>query len=150
MDWSLQLSVCLCLSVSVCLSLSLSVCLFLPVSVCTVEKWRYEFCCLCMANLQNYSPCHWLSITLLQTLSVLIPYSPLHYMFANTRIKTAFSGNITLKVYDKRGSDVYTNFVHFSDATYSLYTRWPEVVFVYFSAVHLLVLFKSMSINWTV
>ena len=70
-------------------------------------------------------------------------------MFANTRIKTAFSGDITLKVYDKRGSVVYTNFVHFSDGTYSLYIRWPEVIFVYFSAVHLLVLFENMSTNWT-
>ena len=78
------------------------------------------------------------------------PIQPLHYMFANTRIKTEFSGDITLKVYYKRGSDVYTNFVHFSDATCSLYTRWPEVIFVYFSHVHLLVLFGSTSTNWTV
>jgi hypothetical protein len=71
-------------------------------------------------------------------------------MCANMRIKTAFSGHITLKVYDKRGSDVYTHFVQFSDAKYRLYTRWSEVIFVYFSAVYLLVLFGSMSTNSTV
>ena len=78
------------------------------------------------------------------------PIQPLHYMCANMRIRTAFSGDITLKVHDKRGSDVYTNFVHITDATYRLYTRWPEVMFVYFSAVRLLVLFERMSTNWTV
>jgi len=68
-------------------------------------------------------------------------------MFANTRINTAFSGDINLKLYDKRGSKIYTNFVQFSDATYSLYTSWPEVIFVYayLSDVNLLVLFENMS-----
>ena len=68
-------------------------------------------------------------------------------MCANMRIKTTFSGDITLKVYGKRGSDVYTNFVHLSDATYSRYTRWPSVIFVcaYLSDVNLLVLFENMS-----
>ena len=41
-------------------------------------------------------------------------------------------------------------FVHFSDATYSLYTRRPQVMFVYFCAVHLLVFFVSLCTNSTV
>jgi hypothetical protein len=117
-------------------------------SVCTVEKWRYEFCCLCMVNLQSYSLCHWLSITLLQTLSI-NPIQPFHYICSNTYIKRAFSGDITLKVYDKRGSDVYTS-------VRSLFRRHIQPLhalawsYIYFSEIHLLVLFESMNTNRTV
>jgi hypothetical protein len=103
-------------------------------SVCTAENWRYECCCLYMANLQHYSYslCHWRSITPLQTLSVLNPYSR-----STTRVLTRAERNVfpwhNLEGIIQKTAAFLQTFIHFCGATQSLNTCVTKSVWHFFN-----------------